>query len=203
MGMDDNQIKRLMDILEKYERFTIYINGTEIFVSKSADGFIAGYTDKKFRAGSDDHVTFLFTKDEKQIQKIHRTVEDNEDRKYIYIDLNYFKSGQNLRQYFKDLQSEKIPTLQKITLFLMYYMLYWANRQDPKKGKIEILDEETAKKLDKKYPSIIIKLNFVDRLIFHRMMNTSATLIKRQLLKKAEEQNVPGYKIRANKKDKK
>lgn len=201
MSAHNDQLKRFMDIFESDKRLTIYINGIEIFLSKSSDGFVAGYTNEQFKAGTDDHVTFLFGKKEKQIQKVHRTVDSDEDRKYIYIDLNYFKTGQSIKQYFKDLQAVKIPKLQKITLFLIYYMLHWAWSPTLKSGKVEVLDKETANKLGLNYPTIIIKLNLVQRLIFHRMMTTSETLIKKQLLKKAREQNVPGYKVRIDKKN--
>jgi len=201
MGSDNELLNKFMDILRNNDHFTIYVEGTEIFVSKSKDGFILGYADNELRSAPDDHVTLVLAKESPRIEKIHRTVDDTEERRYIDIDPSIVTSEKSLIQYLKDLNSSSAPLSQKWVLVMMYYLLRWGYGVGGRQENVEIPDEARAKELGLRYPAVIIKkLNRTERLVLSRVLGITKSMNEKQLLKKGGEQNIPGYRVRINKK---
>jgi len=160
-------VLKLVGAFYNYEidDLNLYIEGFGgLFLRRTKDAIVMGYTDKRKRFGKDDHVT-LFV-DNYQMRGLHRKVSDAETDVYMRYNIDYFQSPEGIRKLAQDMQKgTDVPIYMKPLLLLLYNVLnVMFHRAQSSCRDIRILEDSEARRLGMKSPCIFAKLGYIERL---------------------------------------
>lgn len=149
----------------KIKHVNVYLEGVGmIFVSRSKNGLIGGFSDSSLKAAEDDHLTSILNPDF-TLKSFHRQIANANTSYYLYGDASYLKSPGGLQKMLQDQQTAKnVPLYVKTLSLLMYSLLQWASNTSDDDFEVELLDKSTAGKMGLKSPCILVRASTFKKL---------------------------------------
>lgn len=207
MDPETNISKLIKDFYNrKKDNFNMYIEGFGgIFVKRTKDGMVLGYTDKTKRFGLDDHVTIFFGKSE--LKGIHRKVADSNTEVYMKFNENYFQSPSGIKSLMTDIQRRSdVPKIMRALMPILYENLKYIYTESGF-ASANILKDSQAKALGMESPCLYINPGLIKKFILIPLdkiirfqQKTYMEKFKGNANKGFKEQNIPGNIITKRKK---
>lgn len=147
------------------DRFSLYVEGFGgFFISRTKDGMVMGFIDKKLLLGTDDHFTVFL--DKSGLKGLHRKVTDIETDVYIRYNVDYIQSPEGVRHLIQDMRERRdVSMAVKLLLAFLYKVLDWVSKGTHYRSA-EVLQDLEARKVGMKSPCIYVKLKHIDRVFF-------------------------------------